>query len=157
MESIIQDDEATNSNVSNYASDEEEEIEEEEGASVFDVNWKEFSNCGRDSKNYGLPKFLGDPPGNLKPALIAFDALRFFLDEDLVQTLVYKTNSKMRAKLQGRRDSNFKAFDRNEFFVFFAVLVLTQIHGKNNMRENWSTNKYLFTPIFGEMMARDRY
>lgn len=47
--------------------------------------------------------------------------------------------------------------DINEFYVFLGVMLLASRHGKNRLRENWSTDKLLHTPIFSEIMSRNRF
>ena len=44
-----------------------------------------------------------------------------------------------------------------ELYIFIAV-TLTMVHNKHlTIQEHWSTHRVLHAPVFGEIMARDRY
>jgi RNase P protein component len=47
--------------------------------------------------------------------------------------------------------------DNADFWVFLALTILNDIHGKPCVKDNWSTAPILNTPIFGNCMSRDRY
>lgn len=87
------------------------------------------------------------------------DPLSYFLlfvDEELAEILVSETNKYASAIYQAK-NMNWKDVDLNEFFVFLGVMLLTGRHRKNKLRDNWSTDALMHTPIFSQVMSRNRF
>lgn len=87
------------------------------------------------------------------------DPLSYFLlfvDEELAKVVVNETNKYASAIYQAK-NMNWKDVDINEFFIFLGVMLLTGRHRKNKLRDNWSTDVLMHTPIFSQMMSRNRF
>ncbi|KAJ8976673.1 hypothetical protein NQ317_004756 [Molorchus minor] len=79
-----------------------------------------------------------------------------FINPEVVELVVQETN---RYALENKENTKQKWKDttENEMYVFLAVMLLTARHGKNNIKEHWSTDALLHTPIFSQVMPRNRW
>jgi hypothetical protein len=109
-----------------------------------------------DEVYYEEFRFTGTP-GPLHSVSTVYDDFRLFLSDEILELITSETN-RMRCSMRKRKRGNADvAVDGDEMMVFIAVTILTEIHGKKVLRHHWSTDNYLRTPIFSQLMSRDRY
>jgi len=86
------------------------------------------------------------------------EILRAILTDEIVDSIVLESN-RFVAQV---KSSNPKAFTdwipltSNEFMNFWALNLLMGIVQKPCIKDYWSTNELLSTPIFGKTMSRNR-
>ena len=102
------------------------------------------------------PDFQLDPNAN------EADYFRLFLDDEVVQVMADETNRYHYQRTANRPPSASKMkkwFDvcLREMFVFLAITLLMPHTEKHRVRDYWSTDAFLRTPIYGHYMARDQY
>ncbi|CAF1401911.1 unnamed protein product [Adineta ricciae] len=93
------------------------------------------------------------------PLETPFDFFEYFFDASLVGSIVTQTNL-----YQHQNNSNPTAktalwtdTDIPEMYVFFAATILMSYTKKNRIKDFWSTDSLISTPIFGELFTRNRY
>jgi hypothetical protein len=108
---------------------------------------------------YNAFPFTAGFPGPIRPVLTPLECFRLFLTDAIVEKVVQETNRIMRAKVKRKRGKEIpiKLLTVDEFWVFIAVLLLLEIHGKTRLEDNWKTDIYLSTPIFGKLMGIKRW
>uniref|UniRef100_A0A1Y1N5A9 PiggyBac transposable element-derived protein domain-containing protein n=1 Tax=Photinus pyralis TaxID=7054 RepID=A0A1Y1N5A9_PHOPY len=80
----------------------------------------------------------------------------FFLNllpEDIVSHIVQETNR----YASQNHTQNWKDIDLNDMYVFLALTMLMARNKKLAIKEYWSLNPLLSSPIFRKTMSRDRY
>ena len=107
-------------------------------------------------------KFIGEP--GLQNAIplagrISLGYFQLFFDESIMQSIVDETN---RCNLQNlvverRHMSNWQNVTSIEMYTFLAITMLTGLIDKNRIRDYWSTDRLLATPIFSQYFARNRH
>ena len=90
--------------------------------------------------------------------------LDIYFDESFYNLLVTQTNLYARQFMETHenlprysRNTQWKDVTVNEMKRFLAIYFLTGIIKKPELSQYWSTNPLLKTPIFGEMMSRNRF
>lgn len=73
--------------------------------------------------------------------------------ENIAEDIITETN---RYAMQQQK-KNWKDVDVGEFFIFIALCMLMTRSKKLDVKEYWSLDPLLHTPIFGKYMSRDRY
>jgi len=86
-----------------------------------------------------------------------------FVSEFLLGKVAFETNRYAQQFLQHKvifEHSRSKAWNDvniGELYVFIATTLLMARNKKLDMKDNWSNDPLLHTPIFGKIMSRDRY
>lgn len=130
-------------------------------------------NQGKNALNYTLALNWTNTP--FTPSIHAFDntnsgarldsienktdALAYFLlfvNLEVAELIVSETN-KYASNIFTTKELKWKPVDVSEFYVFLGLMLLTGRHGKNKLRDNWSTDALLHTPIFSQSMPRNRF
>lgn len=140
-----------------------ESVIDSEGESdfpTFDFNWVQT-----DFKPTIFPFDLdsGCTVPHLGAESSALECFEIFLTQDIVNFIVGETNNfykyvcehtnvKENSRLVSWKDTNIE-----ELWRFFGLTMLMPRSKKLQISEYWSKDSLLKTPIFGEMMARDRY
>ena len=108
--------------------------------------------------------FTGPQPGPVFPDLNAFEILRRFITDEMLATVVANTNSfstSNRRQTRRRRGTGTGVEETpltvDEMWMFIAILMLIEVHGKPEIDDNWSTNWLLQTPVFNWAMPNDRF
>lgn len=152
------DDLDTLSNNSSQSILEEPEAEEdEEFPELFNVPWTD----SRPENAYRRNLFTGEMPGPNKPVLNALEILQLFVTDDVMSAVVETTNEHVAseagrpAKRKRQRDNKNieKEITSAELWIFISVLILSDIHDKPAVRDNWSTNALLNTPAFSQITS----
>jgi hypothetical protein len=93
--------------------------------------------------------------GGNKPS----DYFRAFFDDELMQTIVDETNKYQQQNAASNVGKTAAWYNTTveELYVFFATTILMGLNQKNRIKDYWSTDKLITTPIFGELFTRDRY
>ncbi|KAJ8953501.1 hypothetical protein NQ318_023623 [Aromia moschata] len=73
--------------------------------------------------------------------------------ESMAEDIIRETN---RYAMQ-QQEKNWKDVDIGEFFIFIALSMLMTRSKKLDVKEYWSLDPLLHTPVFGKYMSRDRY
>ena len=122
------------------------------------------------------------PGGNFRPKQIRFtgeekvlerlptnptveDFFKLYITEEMIDHLVVQTNLYARQCLEKEKDNlkphsrvhEWKPTDRAEMLTFLAILILMGIVHKPRLPMYWSTDSILATPIFNQVMRRDRF
>ena len=87
------------------------------------------------------------------------DYFRAFFDNELMQTIVDETNKYQRQNAASNIGKTAAWYDTTmeELYVFFATAILMELNQKNRIKDYWSTDRLITTPIFGKFFTRDRY
>lgn len=90
------------------------------------------------------------------------DYFRKFIDDDIVQVMADETN-RYHSLLTRNRPPGTSKMKKwvdvclQEMIVFLALTLLMPHTSKHRMRDYWATDAYIYTPIYGNFMPRDRY
>ena len=87
------------------------------------------------------------------------DYFRAFFDDELMQKIVEENNNYQQQNPAPSVEKNAAWYDTNmaELYIFFATTILMRLNQKNRIKDYWSTDKLITTPIFGELFTRNRY
>ena len=93
------------------------------------------------------------------------DFFKLYITEEMIDHLVVQTNLYGRQFLDKEKDNlkprsrvhEWKPTDRAEMLTFLAILILMGIVHKPRLPMYWSTDSILATPIFNQVMRRDRF
>jgi hypothetical protein len=87
------------------------------------------------------------------------DFFRIFFDQNLMETIVRQTNMYQSQNSQSSSShmASWVDVSVSELYVFLAMTILMSQVKKHKIREYWSTDPLIETPIFGTIFARDRY
>ncbi|KAG5867349.1 hypothetical protein JTB14_038395 [Gonioctena quinquepunctata] len=106
--------------------------------------------------NAGCKANLGDSPSVL-------ECFEVFFSNEFIDNIVSETNNyyqhlstKTRFSASSRARS-WTPVDRHEMYIFIAVTLLMPLTKKQRINDYWSTDSFLLTPAFGQIMPRDRY
>ena len=118
-----------------------------------------------DMSDPEIPAFEGQP--GLKLAVAGdqpLDYYRLFLTDKLIDHFITETNlyadqiiAVSRPQKQFARLKDWKKVDRTEFLKFLGLTLLTGIVNKPSIASFWSTMPLLYTPLFSQIMSRNRY
>ena len=120
----------------------------------------------RDNHPPTIPPFTGDSKINIfiEDGTQPLDIASFFLDGDFCKLLVIQTN--LYANQYRTEHSVLHRYSRarlwkhvtvEEMQKFLALHLLTGIIKKPEISQYWSTDPLLVTPIFNNIMSRNRY
>jgi hypothetical protein len=108
-----------------------------------------------------LYEFIGEPGIRISTTenshpLEYFEA---FIDEAMVNHIVEETNRYQLQNPVGERQNmaSWKDTSLPEMYSFLAIIMLTGILPKNRIRDYWSTDNLLSTPIFSQIFTRNRF
>lgn len=96
---------------------------------------------------------LGDSPSPL-------EIFEHFLPTDFVEEIVNQTNNYYQYVINKNPASalkNYRPTDVNEMYTFFGVCLLMPLTKKHRLQDYWTKEFIIETPIFGQVMSRDRY
>ena len=93
------------------------------------------------------------------------DFFKLYITEEMIDHLVVQTNLYARQFLDKEKDNlkphsrvhEWEPTDRAEILTFLAILILMGIVHKPRLPMYWSTDNILATPIFNQVMRRDRF
>jgi hypothetical protein len=87
------------------------------------------------------------------------DFFRIFFDQNLMETIVRQTNMYQSQNPQSSSShmASWVDVSVSELYIFLAMTILMSQVKKHKIREYWSTDPLIETPIFGTIFARDRY
>ena len=76
-----------------------------------------------------------------------------------MQKIVEENNNYQQQKAAANVENTAAWYNTNmeELYIFFATAVLMGLNQKNRIKDYWSTDKLITTPIFGELFTRNRY
>lgn len=87
------------------------------------------------------------------------DYFKYFCDSSLVQRIIEETNryATQNHPVQSLHMKAWCPVTRNEFENFLGLSILMGHVRKGELHSYWSTDPLMHTPIFGQIMSRDRY
>lgn len=144
--------------------DDEPQSHKNKRQKLDDRKWKSGSFDPKtfvfDNSQSGVSFDVSSKIGDSECPLSLFE---FFFDEDLMRKIVCETNlyneaitkheeSTARKHQKPWTDTNIK-----EMYCFFALTMLMAAVKKGRIKDYWSTDHLIATPIFGEVMPRDRF
>lgn len=82
-----------------------------------------------------------------------------FFDDDLMKIIVEETNRYRLQNNKGRsqKTANWYPTTKEEMYIFLATTMLMGINPKAKIKEYWSTDLLILTPIFSKMFTCNRY
>jgi len=117
-----------------------------------------------DGKNFVPTTVRFQPPAtkfhadfDLDENSTPFEIVQYFWD-GIVQEICVETNryAEIIKRNNVKSMPSWKPLDREEFYKFMALSALMGIVQKSTIKDYWSTDELLSTPIFSKVMARDR-
>lgn len=90
-----------------------------------------------------------DPPERLS----FFDYLRLFFTSAIIDLIVVETNRFG----QHKHGADWEAMTDSDIWRLFGLVLLMGIVKKPSLKDYWSTSDILATPIFNNMISRDRF
>ena len=101
----------------------------------------------------------------LPPNPTAEDFFKLYITEDIIDHIVTQTNLYAQQYIDREQNNlrpyslvkQWKPTDRQEMIAFLAILILMGIIHKPRINMYWSTDTLLSTPIFSQLMGRDRF
>lgn len=95
------------------------------------------------------------------PDVTPMTCFKQFFSADLLEHIVNETNRYANISFQispsTSRQAKWKCVNCDEFYTFLAVSMLMVHAKKRKITDYWSTNPLIETPIFSQIMPRDRY
>ena len=90
---------------------------------------------------------------------ISLDYFQLFFDESIMQSTVDETNryNLQNPVVERRHMSNWQNVTSFEMHTFLVIKMLTGLVDKNTIRDYWSTDRLLATPIFSQYFTRNRH
>ncbi|XP_025196777.1 piggyBac transposable element-derived protein 4-like [Melanaphis sacchari] len=89
------------------------------------------------------------------------DFFESFFTPSLLGKVAFETNRYYQQNTEdqvlGDRDKRWYDTTSEEMYLFIAINMLMARNKKLELREYWSTDALLYTPIFGQIMSRNRY
>ncbi|XP_028044838.1 piggyBac transposable element-derived protein 4-like [Monomorium pharaonis] len=87
------------------------------------------------------------------------DFFNYFCDSSLVQRIVEETNNyhTQNPEIPSSHMKDWYPFTKDEFEKFLGLSILMGHVRKGDLKDYWSTDSLLYTPIFRQIMSRDRY
>jgi len=94
-------------------------------------------------------------PANAKE----MDYFKLFFDHELVGDICKETNSYANQLLANASKTlqNWVSTIHDEMYTFLGLVILMGIIVKKSLKEYWSTNPIIHTPIFSAMFTRERF
>lgn len=115
----------------------------------FHPNVYNFNNEGSGCKIHKL----GDSPSPL-------EIFEHFMPREFVEEIVKQTNSYYQYTIRNAAENtvkNYRPTDVNEMYTFFGLCLLMPLTKKHRLQDYWTKDFIIETPIFSQVMSRDRY
>ena len=116
---------------------------------VWNVNNSKFSST--------FNQFDGRALGNnvVRP----IDAFSKYISQDIIELIVDQTNiyGKDRYIQKGKNATNWKEIGAAEIHAFLGILLIMGFHKLPRIRDQWSTDRNLFTPVVTNVMTRNEF
>ena len=101
----------------------------------------------------------------LPPNPTAEDFFKLYINEDIIDHIVTQTNLYAQQYIEREQNNlrphsvvkQWKPTDRQEMIAFLAMLIMMGIIHKPRINMYWSKDSLLSTPVFGQLMGRDRF
>ena len=101
----------------------------------------------------------------LPPNPIAQDLFKLYIGEEIVDHIVTQTNLYAETDIERERNNfrphslvkELRPTDREEMLTFLAMLVLMRIIHKPRISMYWTKDGMVSTPVFSQLMRRDRF
>lgn len=91
----------------------------------------------------------------------ALDCFEALVTPFLMGKVAFETNRYYKQVIEKEvltsRTSRWSDTTSDEMYVFIAITMLMTRNKKLEIAEYWSTDPYLHSPIFGQLMSRNRY
>lgn len=97
---------------------------------------------------------------NITEKSSALEIFESFITHEIVQEMVTQTKIYYDSFVSENSDKatkNYKPVDVDEMYVFLAISLLMPLVKKQKIKDYWSKDIIIETPIFGQVMPRDRY
>ncbi|CAF1411692.1 unnamed protein product [Rotaria sordida] len=108
-----------------------------------------------------LFEFTGEPGVRISTTETShpLDYFEAFINEEIVNHIVAETNRYQLQNPVGERQNMARWKDTTlpEMYSFLATIILTGILSKNRIRDYWSTDNLISTPIFIQTFTRNRF
>jgi hypothetical protein len=106
--------------------------------------------------------FIGAHPGPTGLELDAISVLERFISNDVVIRAVECSNAYLQSeRYQEKNSKSYQGYNSpisiKDFWMWTAVQILSSIHNKANIDDNWATDPLLFTPSFSAVMPKNRF
>ncbi|CAF3360073.1 unnamed protein product [Rotaria sp. Silwood2] len=136
--------------------DEEQNKEEFFEELRWKEEWFELKTFTFDSSESGISSYIPKNDEN-RPV----DYFRLIFDHTLMQKIVQETNKYnfytiRHEKLPERYQKAIDATE-HEMYTFFALYMLMAHTKKSRIKDYWSTDPLIATPMFADIMSRDRF
>ena len=101
----------------------------------------------------------------LSPNPTAEDFFKLYINEDIIDHIVTQTNLYAQQYIEREQNNlrphslvkQWKPTDRQEMIAFLAMLIMMGIIHKPRINMYWSKDSLLSTPVFGQLVGRDRF
>jgi Transposase IS4 len=139
-------------------SDDEDQIETQIDA--IDISWQ-ISESPVNHPSLPSAWFTGPTPGPILPVENVLECTELFLKPRLIEKICAHTNAYAMSpegqRRKRRRDTDHREVTVQEMWLFIALIVLMEIHGKHSIDSYWTTDPFFATPIFSAIMPVDRF
>lgn len=104
--------------------------------------------------------YISESPGPVGTEIDALSVFERYFHKELVDHIVKCSNAyalTSRYKKRREREGTYsQPITRNDLYLWIAVNLLCVIHGKVDIKDNWSRDVHLRCPIFSSVMSQDR-
>ncbi|XP_020297526.1 piggyBac transposable element-derived protein 2-like [Pseudomyrmex gracilis] len=119
---------------------------------IYEDSWffpsiKDFNGTSEINQNINV---LGNTP---------IDFFNYFFDSSLIEMIIEETNRYhfQNPGIQSDRMKPWTPLTKEDFEIFLSLSILMGHVRKGELHSYWSTDQLVQTPIFRQMMSRDRY
>ena len=128
-------------------------IEEFDQSSIHEWQWKTDHSHFSTLLNY----FDGSSVGN--NATRPIDSFSKFICQDVIQLIIDQTNiyGRQRCIQKGGDATDWKDIDENQMYAFIGILFVMGFHKLPRIRDYWSQDRNLFTPVVANTMTRNEF
>ena len=123
-----------------------------------------FSSAPWKNGNFKPKKWHFNVDAGINPEICLdgenpLDYFTYFFDINLVDYIVGQTNlyQHQNAKPSASKTASWYSTSKEEMYVFLATTMLMAINSKPRIKNYWSTDQLLSTPIFAKIFTRNRY
>jgi len=120
--------------------------------------WVDGKTFAPATNRFRPPATKFHPDFDLDESSTPFEIVQYFWD-GIVQEICDETNryAGIIKSKNVKSMPRWKPLNREEFYKFMALSALMGIVKKSTIKDYWSSDELLSTPIFPKVMARDRY
>ncbi|XP_020294562.1 piggyBac transposable element-derived protein 2-like [Pseudomyrmex gracilis] len=119
---------------------------------IYEDSWffpsiKDFNGTSEINQNINV---AGNTP---------IDFFNYFFDSSLIEMIIEETNRYhfQNPGIQSDHMKPWTPFTKEDFEIFLGLSILMGHVRKGELHSYWSTDQLVQTPIFRQMMSRDRY